>query len=258
MKLAIFSDLHCEYLPFSAGRAALEADLVILAGDIHNGEVAIRLGRAMFPDQPIVQVAGNHEFYGGQWQREIERMKAAADRHDVQLLENEAVVIDGVRFLGATLWTDFELYAKPGRPRFLPADLAKASMQRRMPDFRVIRWQDRVLEPDDTVRMHRRSRDWLTRTLAQPHDGATVVITHHLPSIDSVAPPFMEASSNTALASDLDALFGQMDLWVHGHTHHSFDYRRGRTRVLANPRGYPMRDGSRENPVFDPALVVTV
>ena len=106
--------------------------------------------------------------------------------------------------------------------------------------------------------MHRRSRDWLTRTLAQPHDGATVVITHHLPSIDSVAPPFMEASSNTAFASDLDALFGQMDLWVHGHTHHSFDYRRGRTRVLANPRGYPMRDGSRENPVFDPALVVTV
>ena len=258
MKLAIFSDLHCEYLSFSAGREALRADVVILAGDIHNGDVAIRLGRAMFPGQPIIQIAGNHEFYGGQWQQEQARLKDAADRYGVHLLENEAVVIDGVRFLGATLWTDFELYARPGRPRLIPPDVAKAAMQQRIADFRVIRWLDRLLEPDDTVVLHRQSRAWLTRALAEPHDGPTVVVTHHLPSIDSVAPPFQEAPSNTAFASDLDELFGQMDLWVHGHTHHSFDYRRGRTRVLANPRGYPMRDGSRENPAFDPDLVIEV
>lgn len=258
MKLAIFSDLHCEYLPFSAGRAARAADLVILAGDIHNGEVAVRLGRAMFPGQRIIQVAGNHEFYGGQWQSGLAAMREAAREFEVDLLENDAIIIDGVRFLGATLWTDFELYARPGRPRQIPPAEAMAAMQRRMADFRVIRWQDRLLEPEDTVRLHRESRQWLAAGMAEAHDGPTVVVTHHLPSISSVAPPFVSAPSNTAFASDLDELFGGADLWIHGHTHHSFDYRRGRARIVCNPRGYPMRDGSRENPAFDPALVIRI
>lgn len=258
MKLALFSDLHCEFLPFSAGRAARAADLVILAGDIHNGDVAIRLGRAMFPGQRIVQVAGNHEFYGGQYQAELAAMRTAARDCAVHLLENDGIVIDGVRLLGATLWTDFELYAQPGRPRRMAPAEAMAAMQRRMADFRVIRWQDRLLEPEDTVVLHRRSRAWLAERLAEPHPGPTVVVTHHLPSIASVAPPFATAASNTAFASDLDDLFGAADLWVHGHTHHSFDYRRGRTRIVCNPRGYPMRDGGRENPDFDPSLVIEV
>ena len=258
MKLAIFSDLHCEYLPFSAGRAARAADLVILAGDIHNGDVAIRLGRAMFPGQRVVQVAGNHEFYGGQYQAELPVLRATARECGIDLLENDALIVDGVRFLGATLWTDFELYDRPDRPRQAsPAD-AMVAMQRRMADFRVIRWADRLLEPEDTVRLHRDSRAWLASRLAEPHAGPTVVVTHHLPSIASVAPAFITALSNTAFASDLDELFDGADLWIHGHTHHSFDYRRGRARVVCNPRGYPMRDGSRENPDFDPGLVVEV
>lgn len=256
MKLAIFSDLHCEFEPFEPAPPALDADLVVLAGDIHNDVEALDQARRMFPDQRIVQVPGNHEFFGGEWQQVLDRMRSRAAALGIDLLENETVVIDGVRFLGATLWTDFELYARPGRPLTMAAADAKDRMQRRMIDFAAIRWEGRLLEPDDTVALHRRTRDWLAAELAVPHDGPTVVVSHHLPSIDSVAPAFVRAVSNPAFASDCDHLFGAMDLWVHGHTHHSFDYRRGRTRIVANPRGYPRRDGSLENPAFDPARIV--
>lgn len=258
MKLAVFSDLHCECLAFLPEAVALAADVVVLAGDIHNGEAALIEARAMFPQQPIVQVAGNHEFYDGQWQDLLPRLRETARRLDIHLLENDAVVLDGVRFLGATLWTDFELYARPGRPRLLSAAEAKERMLTRMADFRAIQWEDRLLEPDDTVVLHRQSRQWLAAELGRRHDGSTVVVTHHLPSIASVAPEYARASTNTAFASDLDDLFGTMDLWIHGHTHHSFDYRCGRTRVLANPRGYPLTHGGMENPAFDPGRVIEV
>ncbi len=258
MKLAVFSDLHCEFEPFEPAPAALGADLVVLAGDIHNGVEALEHARQMFPRQPIVQIAGNHEFFGGEWQAVLEAMRAQAPVHGIRLLENETVVVDGVRFLGATLWTDFELYSVPGRPVTMDAATAKEKMQRRMVDFAAIRWEGRLLEPDDTVLLHRQTRAWLVAELARPHPGPTVVVTHHLPSIDSVAPAFVRAHSNPSFASDLDDLFGAMDLWIHGHTHHSFDYRRGRTRIVANPRGYPMRDGALENPLFDAARIVEI
>jgi hypothetical protein len=167
-----------------------------------------------------------------------------------------------VQFLGATLWTDFELLSAAGRPVRLSADDAKAQMQRRMIDYSLIRWQDgetleeRVFRPDDSIGLHRRSRGWLARELAQPFEGPRVVVSHHLPSWRSVAPPFARAPSNAAFASDLDHLFGPVALWVHGHTHHSFDYRAGNTRVVANPRGYPMKTGGFENPLFQAALLV--
>jgi hypothetical protein len=143
-----------------------------------------------------------------------------------------------------------------------------AMMQRRMLDYSHIRWRaeaedgedetagERLLTPSDTVAIHRASRAWLARELAQPFAGPRVVVTHHLPSWRSVAPRFLRAPSNAAFASDLDALFDPVTLWIHGHTHHSFDYLAGRTRVVANPRGYLLKDGGFENPGFQPDLIV--
>jgi hypothetical protein len=134
-----------------------------------------------------------------------------------------------------------------------------------MIDYSLIRWRDgagpeseRTLTPDDSAAIHRRSRAWLADRLAIPFDGPRVVVSHHLPSWRSVAPSFLRAASNAGFASDLDELFGPMALWVHGHTHHSFDYRAGATRIVANPRGYPMKSGGFENPHFQPALLVEV
>jgi hypothetical protein len=62
---------------------------------------------------------------------------------------------------------------------------------------------------------------------------------------------------NLCFVSDAESLLAGVDLWVHGHTHDSFDYRVGTTRVLCNPRGYA-RDGMVENPRFDPGLGVEI
>jgi predicted phosphodiesterase len=258
MRLAVFSDLHLEFEGFEPDPIVGEADLIVLAGDIHNGVEALDQARALFPDQPIVQIAGNHEFFGDQWQEVLDRLRRRAQELGIHFLENDATSIGAVRFAGATLWTDFALYAVPGRPVSLPVAQAKALMQRRMIDFSAVRWLDRTLTPDDTVALHRDSRRFLDAELARPHAGPRVVVTHHLPTIRSVAPAFATAVSNPAFASDLDGLFAGVDLWIHGHTHHSFDYRVGRTRILANPRGYPLRDGSLENPAFAPGLLVDI
>jgi predicted phosphodiesterase len=265
MRIAILSDLHVEFEPFKPPAAARQAELVILAGDIHNGVEALHWARRTFPDQRLVQVAGNHEFFGGCWQPLLEQMREAAQALDIHLLENDSVVIDGVQFLGATLWTDFRLFETPGRPLQMTADEAKPLLRRRMIDFSLIRMRDsqavggeRIFSPDDSVAIHRRSREWLARQLAIPFDGPRVVVSHHLPTWRSVAPAFLRALSNASFASNLDHLFGPVALWVHGHTHHSFDYRVGATRIVANPRGYRMKEGGFENPSFDPALRVEI
>ena len=107
--------------------------------------------------------------------------------------------------------------------------------------------------------MHWIDRDWLRRQLAQPFDGSTVVVTHHAPSIGSVAERYAADWLTPAFVSHLpDEFFAVPTLWVHGHTHTGFDYLRGRCRVVSNPRGYRLRDSSFENHVFDPALVIGV
>ena len=286
MRAAVLSDLHLEFEDFEPPAELLRADVVVLAGDIHNGVEALRWARRRFPRNRIVQVAGNHEFFGGCWQVVLDQLRRTARRLDIDFLENDAVDIDGVRFLGATLWTDFELFTVPGRPLAMDATTAMALMQRRMIDFSAVSWQPdgpssmpRTLTPADTVGLHFASRDWLAARLAEPFDGPRVVVSHHLPSWRSVAPAYLRAASNAAFASDLDGLLQQSALWIHGHTHHSFDYRVGATRVVANPRGYPMTRGSGEapggdrpgddgaaaagavaweNPAFDPARLIEI
>jgi Icc-related predicted phosphoesterase len=103
--------------------------------------------------------------------------------------------------------------------------------------------------------MHERSRAFLRETLATPHDGPTVVVTHHAPHRGSLHPRYVGSPANPGFVSDLEGLIltGKPELWVHGHVHDSYDYRVGRTRVVCNPKGY-----GNENLGFDPCLVVEV
>ena len=280
MRLRVLSDLHVEVAGFEPAPA--EADLVVLAGDIHNGELAPRWARAAFPDREIVLVAGNHEFYDGEYFGTLERMRAAAREAGVRLLENEAMVIDGVRLLGCTLWTDFRLFEAPGRTPARSAQMAMDANRRLLADYAAIRLADgpgqRLFSPEDAARLHEVSRAWLGGELRRRWDGPTVVVTHHLPSWRSVHPAFATWVSNAGFASELDELVELADLWIHGHTHTSHDYRLGGARVVCNPRGYPrgrppehppagkvpaVEAGPAnppvfENPEFDPALVVEI
>ena len=166
-------------------------------------------------------------------------------------MDNEEVIIDKVRFLGATLWTDFELNAD----KFI--DIVTASNN--LNDFRVIHEGKAHFSPMDSILLHEQSIAWLTKKLTnEPHDGETVVVTHHLPSMLSVAERFKGDSLSACFASNLDHLLGYSNLWVHGHTHDSFDYTVSGTRVVCNPRGYCLYEGGGENFGFNPNLVVEV
>jgi hypothetical protein len=114
------------------------------------------------------------------------------------------------------------------------------------------------MQPADTAAWHDDDTFWLRLNLATPFPGPTVVVTHMAPSPASVAPRFRDNILSAAFASDLEALVAQADVWIHGHVHGSFDYSIGACRVVCNPRGYPQRNGSPENPCFDPHFVVAV
>jgi hypothetical protein len=180
-------------------------------------------------------------------------MREHADAQGIHLLDAEAVVLGGTRFLGTTLWTDFALYGSAP----LQVERAMAEARRGMHDYRAIRFGPHGrFRPEHALRMHVEQRAWLERQLAEPFDGATVVVTHHLPHRRSIHSKFIGDSLNTCFASDLSHLVRPpVSLWVHGHTHESLDYVENGTRVVCNPRGYiPMQP----NLEFDPTLVVDV
>jgi predicted phosphodiesterase len=253
MKINILSDLHL-------GQGALplpdtDADVVILAGDIARPAAALAWAAGI--GKRTLYVAGNHEFYGSSLGATANALRSASAGTCVQVLDDEAVVIDGVRFLGSTLWTDFRLL---GDGEAIAR--AQSAAQGFMRDFSRIFVDDAMqqpLTPQHTVQLFERHAAWLDEQLAQPHGGPTVVITHHAPSPSSVHPRFAGSPINAAFVANVEALMGadRVRLWVHGHTHDSFDYTIKGTRVVCNPRGYA-RDGVNENPHFEPGFTVQV
>lgn len=247
MKLHILNDLHTEFEGFTP--PVTDADLAVLAGDIGRGRDGLRWAQANFPNVPVLYVPGNHEFY----HHDIgltDELKAHAPDH-IHVLNNDQVVIGGVRFLGSILWTDFELFGTPDKA------YSMQQARQRMPDFTVIHKHGQRFTPEDSIQLHTASREWLAARLAESFNGKTVVITHHAPSSRSVHHRFANDLLTPAFASRLDDLIAgdRVALWIHGHTHDAFDYEVHGTRVVCNPRGYAPHALT---PGFRPNLVVEV
>lgn len=251
MKLYILSDIHLEFSTFEP--FTTDADVVVLAGDIGKKSNGIIWAREKFPDKEIIYVPGNHEFYGSHRRDTLALMRTDAEQCKVHLLDNDEVVINGVRFLGSTLWTDFLLFGERKKSE------AMMDGQNCLNDFRIIREEKMPFSftPLISTQLHEQSLAWLTEKLNTPFDGKTVVVTHHLPSAQSVVERFKDSLLSACFASNLDHLFGKMDLWIHGHTHDNLDYVANGTRVICNPRGYDTYRGI-ENFDFNPKLVVEV
>ncbi len=252
MKLHILSDLHLEFCTFDP--APTDADVVILAGDIAVGMAGIQWALQKF-QVPVIYVPGNHEYYHADLNIRSEMHALAAGSH-VHVLDDRSVTLAGVRFVGLTLWTDFDLFGAALR------DQAMQATQQNIRDFHVITDQGQPFTVDRSRLLHQRSRRWLAEQLEAPVEGsnATVVVTHHAPHRGSLAQRYANDLTSAAFISNLDMLMGKAALWVHGHTHTSFDYAVAGTRVLCNPRGYVQPDGRRppENPAFAPALIAEV
>jgi predicted phosphodiesterase len=250
MKLYVTSDIHLEF-----GDCVIEnqdnVDVLILSGDIMHAQVMHdypdpSLGRAQtfrdflkrcssqFPH--VIYVAGNHEFYNGNWPKGIEYLREeCAKFSNVYFMENDCKVIDDFTFVGCTLWTNMNR----GDP------LTLYHVARMMNDYRVIRNSDhgfRRLTPEDTALHHRTSLGYIKTIIEGTVDQKFIVVGHMLPSKQSTHPKYKEDTlMNGAFSSDLDDFIldhPQIKLWTHGHTHEDFDYMVGSTRIVCNPRGY--------------------
>jgi predicted phosphodiesterase len=254
MKLHILSDLHLR-ADEDFRVPDIDADVVILAGDVARPAKACAW--ALRLRKPVIYVAGNHEFYDSSIEGTLRELRGLCAGTNVHVLDADELIVGGVRFLGATLWTDFMIFGE-GEPR----SKAMEEAQTLFPDFSRIRADpisERMFSPDDATVLFRRAVDWLKKKLNEPFDGPTVVVTHHAPSLRSIHPQFEGSLLNACFVSDAQYLLAgdQACLWVHGHTHSTFDYVTNGTRVVCNPRGYA-KQGVNENAAFDPGFVVVV
>ena len=251
--LHILSDLHLGHDGLTLPDT--EADIIILAGDIGRPRQSIKWALSL--NKPVIYVPGNHEYYDASIASTVNDLKEQCVNTQVTLLDQSQVVMKGVRFLGATLWTDYLVYGDgPARKTAIEEAL------KFVPDYRRIHGDDdhtATFSPAQAQALFEAHSAWLASALAQPFAGPTVVITHHAPSIRSVHPRFAGSPINVCFVSNLEHLMGgdRAALWIHGHTHDSFDYEVQGTRIVCNPRGY-VHDGVAENPLFDPGFTVTL
>jgi Icc-related predicted phosphoesterase len=254
MKIQIFSDLHLDVRPIKKITIQDGVDLVIVAGDTCEGVLRAfeQLRRIVPMHIPIIMVMGNHEYYRRFVPNELELARLHGAAFNIRVVEAETVFLSGVRFIGATLWTDYAIFGEANQAAVMNACAIG------MNDHRLIGWQKQPwlrFRPQEAALMHHQSKTYFTETLAVPFDGPTVVISHHAVHWDSVHPRYRTDPVTGAFVSDLSALIEahRPVMWVHGHVHHSFDYRIGETRIVCNPHGY-----GNENADFDGTLVVEV
>lgn len=235
-RLWVMSDIHRDVREFDFP-TGVEADALVIAGDF-GGRLSrsmnwLRERRARIP-MPIVCVAGNHCFYGASLEAEIGKARDVAPE-GVHILDGDAVVVGGVRFLGAALWTVFLVGGEA------MAHAAKGEARAWMRDYRKVRVAGgtRRAVPADTIERHHHDRRALETILSIPFAGPTVVVTHHAPHPRSLRGGRVTATLDAAYASDLSHVMERFrpPLWIHGHVHEQRDYRVGDTRILANPRG---------------------
>jgi predicted phosphodiesterase len=260
LRLWIQSDLHLEStrgwdLPAVGDRP--NYDVLVIAGDLTTRmERGVAWILERVTDHEVAYIAGNHEFYGVDLDRTVEKARALAAGSNVHVLQNDTVEIDGVTFIGATFWTDFNLFGDPARAMVAAAEY--------MNDYKKIRTGGYAyrLRPSHTLQRHRQSREFIANELRKPKTGTRVVVTHMAPHPSAISPAFAEDITSAAYASDCSDLLAMgVDVWIHGHTHATYDRMVDGARLVTNQKGYgPWPPGERtwDNPDFDPNFVIDI
>lgn len=267
MKIAVASDVHLEFgdldiqNPDGADVLILSGDILV-ARDITQRDPYLTLGleyrsnryhdfmqRCAEKFDHVIYILGNHEHYNYDFAKTYSHLKEVFDYlKNVHVLEKSAVDIDGVTFIGGTLWTDMN--------KRDPLTLHK--IRNYMNDFRIISDSDRPVNfkdsegkfhtrtghllPETTVDEFHAMVEFIRQTVVANPTGKFVVAGHHAPSRLSTHAQYKDDwMVNGAYSSSLDGFIQehpQIVLWTHGHTHHEFDYMVGSCRVFCNPRGY--------------------
>lgn len=268
MRIQLFSDLHLERDPTFRPIIAADTDVIVLAGDIGSYQSGSRLHESDFglelfartpgvPGPVVLFVPGNHEFDALDFADTTLRLRATCARLGITWLDREVVTLGAVRFLGTTLWSDFDALAVRA------PDQAKRQALR----DKAMRAANYYLSKNTTLRdgepvlaeglraMSLACQDWLRAELARPFDGKTVVVTHFAPSLLSADPRYGLVAGTAGFCNALDDLLPLADVWMHGHLHCMNDYVVDGCRVVANPLGYLSKN---EQVQFRPHLVIEV
>jgi predicted phosphodiesterase len=267
LRLWILSDLHMELtrgcdLPAVGDRPNYH--VLVIAGDlIPKAERAVAWILERVNDRHVVFVCGNHEFYGCDIDRTVEKARALAAGTHVHVLQNDSVQISevsgGVRrdvtFIGATFWTDFNLFGD--------ADYAMMAAAETMNDYRKIRVGRYVykLRPSHTRQRHLQSRDFIARELRKPKLGTRVLVTHMGLHPTAIRRGFEQNISSAAYTSDCSDLLAMgVDVAIHGHTHDTYDRMVAGVRMVTNQKGYgPWGRGTTwDNKDFVPNFVIEI
>lgn len=172
-------------------------------------------------------------------------MREKAAELDILFLQNESAVLNGIKFVGTTLWTDYAINGD--------ADQGMKETS----DYNEFKWirsvRNHRLTPQNLLTEHHKSREFLHRELQSEYP--VYVVTHHAPHPNSIG-KFSDDPALCRYVSDCSDLFEQKPVvWHHGHTHQSHDYQVGNTRVVCNPYGYYGRE---TNPAFNPQFVLDI
>ncbi len=271
----IFSDLHDEFSPFVPPRPedlSGPVDAVLLAGDAGGAGTLPRLMVAIRDalGVPVYAVEGNHDLWrSGRRMRTWQKIRDHAAKTFAEagpgpelriLRAGQAAIVGDTRIIGATLWTNGRLGDED------PITL-RERLKDRMNDYRKMTihepgkgiWRRAI--PEDLFAEHRKDLSGILAALDTPHDGPTIVMTHHVPLAQVISPVLTPDGVNlvAGYGSDLGAeiLTRKFDAWVYGHSHQPEDVvletAHGSARFLSNPRGYP-----HERHAFDPFKRITV
>ena len=269
MKIQLLSDLHLEVHPGFVPEPAPGADLLVLAGDIGSYQSGSLLRDPDFGLQrfsplhgwptPVLFVPGNHEYDLQDFDLADTRLRESCARLGLIWMERETRVLQGVRFVGTTLWSDFDaLGPDPDQPGATLGEQLKA----RDKAFRAANFYLRKtgttraglpLLAEQVRELALVCQTWLRTALAQPFDGDTVVVTHFAPSLNSADPRYGLTPGSAGFCNALDDLLPCAGLWLHGHLHSPSDYLHRGCRVVANPLGYARKS---EQSGFRPKLVL--
>jgi predicted phosphodiesterase len=267
MKLQLLSDLHLEAHPHFQPTAAPDAEVLVLAGDIGSYQEGGLLQDEYFGLErfsplpqfaswpcPVIFVPGNHEYDMQDWDVAHARLRRVCDALGIIWLERESLVLNQVRFVGTTLWTDYDAIALLD-PQVQAGDVGRLLKQREK-SFRAANFYLRKTggtrhgQPFLAEPMREQAlvcQEWLRHALQQPFAGKTVAITHFAPSLQSHDPRYGLVPGTAGFCNALDDLLAHADLWLHGHLHAPSDYQvqglhadgsEWRCRVVANPLGY--------------------
>ena len=237
-----------------------------------------------FKFESIIILAGNHEYYSNV---KDARSVGAINRYlrdihirfpKVKLLENKAISINGVRIVGATLWSHVPSHQSVEFALENCQDPSE-TVEAQMDDYNLIyvSEQDSSATADsfdgggelegggrirrariaDTNRWNALSRSFIedeARAAKEARENL-LVLTHHTPSFHGTSAPHYgtdPSGLSSAFSNNFDPLLqtGAVHTWCFGHTHYNSDQLRNGTRLATNQRGYDQRVDESYRPDF--------